>query len=452
MSGREFVFDPRMFISHPFHGCPRCGKPELGTLSLANNFHHRRCRNCRYEEAEHLPGLKKRLIYLDQMLLSNVAKELDPVWRARTKRRDPFWLDVFDQLDKLVKLQLIVCPESPVHAEESAYDDRVEAVLRRLYKHLASGVTLDFPFQVHQLQIWEALSAVNEERDPARDRLTADEIIHGDLDQWSERILLTVNMGHLDGEIDSRRAARAKSHATLVLLWDQWKLEKNVSFMTRFEHERRGFAQGAVEAYIGYLWRTHRIQSGAESLSDPLALMPGPAVMLIRQLSEHLQKEHDSFEDSLNRVREFLNSEPVLQAPKNHIAALLFASLARQAASGKKNPPSQGTSNDVEVISAYLPYCDAMFIDDEFAQILREGPVDKEIAIYPTRVFSNRSKKEFLNYLREIEADAPKDHVALVARTYGDDWVTPYRSLLEHEREKDEPRGDGSGGETSAIN
>ena len=109
MVDKSFVFDPRMFITGPFRPCPQCGESELGTLTVVNNFHRRRCRNCRHNAGNPLPPLRKRIVYLDQMLLSAIAKELDPVWRENTKRPDPFWVEIFDQLDRLVKLQLIVC-------------------------------------------------------------------------------------------------------------------------------------------------------------------------------------------------------------------------------------------------------------------------------------------------------------------------------------------------------
>jgi hypothetical protein len=171
-----------------------------------------------------------------------------------------------------------------------------------------------------------------------------------------------------------------------------------------------------------------------------MALMPSESVVLVLELTKQLAQEGDNFDDRLRRVAEFLYSEPVLRAPKNHLAALLYAGLARRAVGGKKQPPSRGTANDIDVISAYLPHCDAIFIDDEFAQILREGPIDKEIARYPTRIFSARTRDGFLEYLRQLEADASSEHVALVAQTYGEDWVTPFRSILEHEREVDSRR------------
>lgn len=41
-----------------------------------------------------------------------------------------------------------------------------------------------------------------------------------------------------------------------------------------------------------------------------------------------------------------------------------------------------------------------------------------------------------LTSLAELEAEADQDHVDLVVRTYGETWTEPYRSMLEHERNK----------------
>ena len=436
MSSEPFVFDPTMFITGPFHPCPQCGQVQLGTLSVTGNVHARRCRNCFHNEKEHLPPLAKKLIYLDQMLLSCIAKELDPVWREQTKRRDDFWLEAFDQIDRLVKLQLIVCPDSPVHEEESSYDDRYESVLRRLYKHLASGVSLHFPHQVLMAQLWEAFDASFTDRDPDWSRITRDDVVDGHLDHWSDRTLLTVSMSHWPGQIESRRASRTCAHEALQQLWEQWASESQVSFEDRFQTERRGIADAVLQSFMTHVQRWHRVTTGAEEVVDPLQLMPGWPVQLLAGLLRRLEERGVRQEAQLQQAVHFLYSEPALCAPENHLGALLHASLARRAASGQKHVPSRGTHNDIAFIAAYLPYCDAMFIDNEFAQLLSEEPLATEVKDYPTRIFSTRSRDEFLTYLADLEAESEPDHLALVARTYGETWTKPFRSMLEHERSK----------------
>lgn len=75
MLDEPFVFDPRMLVTGPLHPCPRCGKVEFGTLSVTDNVHSRRCRHCFHDQQERLPPLAKKLIYLDQMVLSEIAKK-----------------------------------------------------------------------------------------------------------------------------------------------------------------------------------------------------------------------------------------------------------------------------------------------------------------------------------------------------------------------------------------
>ena len=435
MSEESFVFDPRMFITGPLHPCPRCGRAQLGTLSINGYVHTRRCRNCSYKQKEFLPPLTKKLIYLDQMVLSGIAKEIDPVWRGKTRRGDAVWLDVFDQIDRLVKLQLIVCPNSPIHEVESSYDDRYESPLRRLYEYLASGVSLRSPHEVRMAQVFEAFEAWSEDRDPDWSHITRDAVIRGDLDAWSNHLRVTANLGHLLGEIENRRASRDRTHKALQQLWEGWASEKEVSFEDRFQTERRGVADAALECFWAHVERFHGAATGAEAIEDPMQLMPGWPVQLVLWVLRRLEEKGIQGDDRLRDAARFLYSDQALCAPENHLGALLHASLAWRAAHGQRCP-SRGTPNDIAFIAAYLPYCDAMFIDNEFAQLLSEGRLATAAKDYPTKIFSKRSRDGFLEYLHELEADAGSAHLDLVVRTYGETWTEPYRSMLEHERSK----------------
>lgn len=435
MSELPFVIDPRMFITGPLHPCPQCKHVQLGALSIADNVHARRCRNCSYDQKERLPPLAKKLIYLDQMVLSGIAKEIDPVWRKKTRRSDVFWLEAFDQIDRLVKLQLIVCPNSPIHEVESSYDDRFESVLRRLYKHLASGVSLPFPHDLRMAQLSEALDAWLEDRDPDWSRITRETVVRGELDRWSDRLLVTANLGHLPGEIERRRKSRDSTHEAWRQLWKGWAAADETSIEDFFQKERRGVADAALQCFRAHVERWHGITTGTEVVEDPLQLMPGWPVQLVSWVLRRLEEEGISEVDRLQDTARFLYSEQALCAPENHLGALIHASLAWRARSGQRCP-SRGTPNDIAFIAAYLPYCDAMFVDNEFAQLLSEGRLAAAAKDYPTKIFSTRSRDGFLEYLHELEADADPVHLNLVVRTYGDTWTQPYRSMLEHERSK----------------
>jgi hypothetical protein len=92
--------------------------------------------------------------------------------------------------------------------------------------------------------------------------------------------------------------------------------------------------------------------------------------------------------------------------------------------------------NDIVAISSFLPYCDAMFLDNECAGLMREEPLKTKLGHFGTRIFSSRTGDEFLEYLNGLERDAGSDHVRLVAEVYGDDWSVPYRELLVNARQR----------------
>ena len=439
MPEEPLVVDPRMFITGPSRACGQCGQRQLGTLFVSDNVHVRRCRSCFHTEREPLPRLDKKLIYLDQMVLSEIAKKLDPVWREEKPRTDDFWLEAFDQIDRLVKLQLIVCPDSPIHKVESSFIEPYESVLRRLYEHLASGVGFRFPHEVLMLQMAEAFEAWSSERDPDWTRVARHRVVRGRLDRWSDRLRVSVNMGHWPGQVESRRRSRTRAHEILERYWKRWRSESQVSFEERFQAERGGLAGEALRCYAAYVERVHRAATGAEAVGDPQQLAPGSLVQLVHWVLSRLEERRVPREVRIQEAERFLNSEQAMSAPQNHLTALLYSGLARRAAHGQKRVPSRGTPNDIDFISAYLPYCDAMFIDKEFDLLLSEPPVAPRVTDHAAKIFSSRNRRDFLSYLAALEAEADPDHVNLVVRTYGEEWLQPYRSMLEHERGKSSP-------------
>jgi hypothetical protein len=113
----ELVFDPREFIQAPFIACPRCGTGNaFGVLSIGSGY-TRRCRECWHTDRFPLPRIRKTVVYLDQLVISEMMKALNPAARAHG-RVDSFWLELFERLDVLSKLQLIICPDSETHRDD----------------------------------------------------------------------------------------------------------------------------------------------------------------------------------------------------------------------------------------------------------------------------------------------------------------------------------------------
>ena len=443
MAGSSFSIDPRNFITGPFGVCPRCGQEQYGTLGIHNNIQMRRCRVCWHTASGHLPPLRKKLVYLDQMVLSNIAKELDPEWRARTRRHDVFWVDLYDQIERLVKLQVLACPESPIHVSESAYDTRVEGVLRVLREHLAADVSFYFPEQILARQLWHAQQAYLAGSHPDWNSIRREAVVHGRLDEWMDRVSISVNMGHID-PIEVRRERRDALGGTLLEVWTRMRADK-LDFDAAFGRELRGIPDAAIASHSRDLQRHIDLMSGKPV--DPEDLIPNSLSRLLTGTAERFAAAGGHDEDPMQRAIAFLYSEHALHSPQNRLGAMLYAAIARRATMGQKKAPNRGTANDIDVISSYLPYCDAMFVDDEFAALLREKPLASEVAKYGTLVFSNRSRAAFLQYLRDVESDVPAPHRNLVVEIYGASWLDGFRNILElaRERERSATSREGSG-------
>ena len=52
------------------------------------------------------------------------------------------------------------------------------------------------------------------------------------------------------------------------------------------------------------------------------------------------------------------------------IQAMMVAAIAMLAAGGKKEPPNEGITQDIKTVAHLLPYCNAMFMDNECRSLL----------------------------------------------------------------------------------
>jgi len=440
--------DPRMFISGPFIECPRCGKPEFGVLMIGGNGYTRRCRECWFDQRFPLPALKKRIIYLDQFLISNITKALDSESKGHARvLKQPFWLDAFKKLDRLLKLHLIACPDSLAHRDESLMSgDPPFELLNHVYEHLSHGTTFWDHDTIIRFQMYHCFTAYLDGGTPKL--MEADEVVHGRLHEWHDRLRISMRSFTGQDEIDRMRASRDRGYEELAGVFETWgSQQRDRSFQDRMRDEAEAFGRGIGESYGAYLGRWQRLNqefaAGMTPDSDAAfldAALPPPAFLIVRSMREELEKRGITGEASFTKVGEYLRSpDLLLEVPYVHISTMLFAAIARKAASGQLRPPSKGTFTDVRTIASLLPYCDAMFLDAEMAGFVGEEPLRTETVKYKTQVFSVNTKEEFLAYLNGVEEEAGADHAQVVRQVYGDDWLAPYLSLVEdHKRRHDE--------------
>jgi hypothetical protein len=85
---------------------------------------------------------------------------------------------------------------------------------------------------------------------------------------------------------------------------------------------------------------------------------------------------------------------------------------------------------DLESISAYAPYVDAIFVDRQCHRLLRDTPL--ATATPPDlNVLSTDNLEAFEEWLDDVEASAPDGHLDLLARVYGDERLQNHDRLLD---------------------
>src|SRR5713226_2148037 len=152
-------FDARMLVHGPFKACPKCGLNEFGVFQVGVEMYSRRCRNCWFKGSFPLPPLSRKVVYIDQFAISNMMKTLNAKSPSHeAARADPFWLALFEALERVVKRQLVVCPDSDVHHQESMVFGCYEE-LKRMYEQFSHGDTFDSTDAIAMRQLNKALLA-----------------------------------------------------------------------------------------------------------------------------------------------------------------------------------------------------------------------------------------------------------------------------------------------------
>jgi len=427
------------FIHGPYIKCPKCGKNSFSVSIICDHHYFRRCTECFYPDPSKgekgvkypLPKLNKRIIYIDQFAISNMMKFLNPSAKSHKKVKEYiFWGKLFRRLHTLCKLQLIICPDSDTHEAESLLAPYYKP-LKRIYKLFSNGnsfyshETIKYFQIIAQFNIWLG--------DEKRYDLNVQDIVHKEINAWQDRLIISINRDNPKSLIEEIRANRDKVDDYVKDIFAKWQKEKNKDFDYWYKSEKKAEANYIIESYQKNLERLFKMYYGLISF-EPDAVFPGFANKTIYTIKDRLKRKGISEKKDIDKkLSDFLNSEIFEDAPYIKIASMLYAAMTRRAAHrGRKKPPGRGFLNDVKIISTLLPYCDAMFIDNECRSFLLEKPLCDEIN-YDTKIFSLSNKVEFIEYLDEVRQSASKEHMKAVEEVYGANWAKPYWSIFKKE-------------------
>jgi hypothetical protein len=429
MSEQSFVFDPRVFITSPFTTCPYCGEEEYGLLMVVRHGYVKRCRACMKDERFRLPKLEKKVLYLDQFAISMLMKVLHPEHRQRVERRgaeeERYWRELFDRLERLIKLQVLICPRSDAHCEESLLGSQHEE-LRRIYEHLSGDVRFEEPGLVKDGQILRAFEAWLGQRN--RGPVPRRHVLSGNIDGWTDKLQIEARLGDDREFVEEFRRARSERHQGLSRAVEVWRAGERLGFETYFQQEVAAYGEGVLRTYGLRLQEFAQVIEGRRAPDEDF-LFPPRAQILIMQMKEKLREQGVEYEEEGSKLREFFASEAMAEVPFLRIAAGMFAAYAVKASLHQAPAADQGMVTDINFVSSYLPYCDALFIDNGAAQLLAEA--DAELGLgHEAKVFSTRTRGELLEWLAELDEAVTEAHLKLVEQVYGPDWLRPYREIF----------------------
>lgn len=393
----------------PFEKCPSCGKSRFGLLDAGKDRMVLRCADCRYSHTVPLPPLDKQVIYVDQFFFS-LLFNVESGGRLPLGHED-FAVKAHRRLKRLVLLQQVVLPHSDVHHDETTVFHSAEQ-LRSCYEHFGGDAQLMNTREVERFQVEEfAMAWLNGTEPTPSSRV--DDVLVTDRNDWLPLMDIQVAANYAMFA-DGIRSSRDETHEALQRLAAKWADEKP-AFEILLDRELRQF----FERPQLMLEASQRMDRAVDE-DDPMAIVEAlhsPIFEETRML-QAVFRESEMPEDRLGvAVAEFWQWPRNLEQPNHRISCHLFAALGRRVASGQRRI-GKGMMNDIRAISAYAPYVDAMFVDNECASLLREEPLASDLT-YKARIFSLANGQAFLEYLKEIEEGAPADVRKFAARIYG---------------------------------
>jgi hypothetical protein len=418
------------FVHAPFICCPECGTENMGVLMVCDRHYVRRCTRCWLDRSIPLPVPDKKVIYLDQFVISNMMKELDPDRPPEAKgAKGGLYRTLFERLDRLAKLQLAFCPDSPVHDQESVVDVRYEK-LRSVFRHLSHGISLVTPSTIFHAQLLRAFRTWwdSDAHAPPLERRFA---FNQDFNVWHDRYRIELNytVPGLAAALRITNAERTK-HLNEVCL--HWQGIEEFDHRAVYEGELASIVSQPWLEYLAWMRRVAAAQQGPAP-TDLGALYPPESANLVTHMMQDLGAAGVDRAYVCDHLNVFFTSEAARSVSYARISALFWAGVAREVHAGRKPAtfPRAGMFNDIDMVAAYAPFCDSLFVDQQIAILASQGELKNELA-GTGRLFSlhEGGEAEFLGFLDAIEGAAPPKHLSRIAEVYGTDWPTPYLGLL----------------------
>ncbi len=393
--------------------CQQCNDDSsLDIISISQDEIVKQCKNCRYSYSTRLPTLDKKVIYLDQFGFSELYKI-----GAGTRRPDKwttFWSEADILLKQAVNLQRLVLPCSNIHHRETIVSP-FSRQLKEMQDALSGDVQFISTLEIQLSQIEEFVRAYFTGEDP-QVSFEIDKIIRGDRNAWLPRFRIIAQM-NWSSFASATRDSRDRTYRDVKGLIEQWKRQES-GFDEVLEIELGAYFASRYQALQQNLSRLecdNRDLELCETIKAAESLVSREL-----ELINHYAIEAEVRSDALTtKAIEFWKWNKNREQPFGLICSYLLAALAAQFKAGRTKLPSPGFLNDINAIAAYAPYVDAMFVDNECAELLKHGRCRKDLN-HKSEVFCLNDADKFLEFLKQIIDGTPADVRETVQALYGE--------------------------------
>ncbi len=249
--------------------------------------------------------------------------------RGLNKTIDPFWHLLFDKLKGLLGLQLVVCPQSSAHGRESVLS-RHHRSLKGTFEALSLGVSF-YDFEtIKRFQLSEHLRNWLRGQPERISEIESRRVLHKDPHVWTDRFLITLNLGQIPRYVEAVKAEREAAHEALSSVFQGWKENPDVTWEQWFEEEALDYGPSILRGYLRDLAKFREVNEGRRPLSENDVFLTETQISVTLLLRE-IRDAGIAEEQVWQKLVEFLHLPSHKIVPFNRIGAALYASVARKA-------------------------------------------------------------------------------------------------------------------------
>jgi hypothetical protein len=394
-----------VLVTRVLGNCPGCkGNDCYGNVAVQGDHVLRGCKQCRFSDLIPLPGIRKKIIYLDQFFFSGA-------FRGGDQR----FVKAAEIVKRMTHLQLLVSPYSSVHEDETyqwrGHSGKGHKQLMEFIKATSRGMEFKPAYEVEDTQLMKAFQAYLEGK-PAKYVFETNDAVEGALDKWDD--YFRIDVGRYLGDIELMRTLKSQAVKELINIFDSWQKSTQT-----FEQDIALEIGDAGKQYMKtYLQMLARIRNG-----DYDALFDSPIMATIVQNMLYCVPDDIPPIDRLNYCAQFFQSAHFAQVPNVWLSTRMFATLKDMVKRGsyanrkKALERLSGVFYDIKHISMYAPYCDAFIMDTPMADLVSKPEVGLEQR-YGTRVFSLNNWSDLMIWLNDLEVGMTEEHKAGIAAAY----------------------------------